>query len=245
LIRDEFDGAGAGSSKILSMNLMAAGLINTPAGPVSPEQRIYLDREGGRRRPSVSAVQQLDAGPNRFGFTGQSAIDFDAWVISDETAMQALIGNWGHVWAPTNEQDQFRRANGHAFVEQQDILRLRGTGSFNLLLLPRHKGEKQDSVVTRDGSRLIVKSGAGTTVFNGNSYVWRGPSSTSVASFGPGPASADGISISGGPTEVFVAGNEVTITAHGAPGMRSVRVPGGSWDFDYPGGQPKTLRQVR
>ncbi len=93
--------------------------------------------------------------PGRLGFTGQFLIDFDVYIFNNKP-VETMIDHWGHSWSPSREQAEFRSANGRPFEENQQILRLRSTGEFVLVLLPRHKGEKRTASVVRNGSVITV-----------------------------------------------------------------------------------------
>jgi hypothetical protein len=248
VIRDKFEGAGAAAPKILSMNLVASGAVATPAGPVTPPIRIWGDDKHAAL-PSVTPVQKLGPGVHEFEFSGQSfggkpAIDCDVFLVS-ANPVEALVGNWGHRWHPNQEQNEFRQANGRPFEESQHILRLRGTGEFELILVPQRKGETRQVTAVQQGSKLIVKAGDETTTFDEDSYSWHGSAGSVVASFGAGAAAADGISVSGGPAEVVMSGGDAQVTMHGAAGQRTVRLPNGLIkSLDYAGGEPVTWKST-
>jgi hypothetical protein len=103
-IRDTFSGPRAAEPKILTFNLMAAGPVATPAGPMTPPERTHA-RESftpGKAEdelPSAGEVFELPPGVHRLGFSGQAwkahpagGIDFDVYLSSD-TAAQVHIGN--------------------------------------------------------------------------------------------------------------------------------------------------------
>ncbi len=174
-IHDEFTGQRADSPKILTFNLMATGPVVTPAGAVTPPERTHAREthspsKAGHELPSAGQVIALPAGVSRLGFTGQAwrahpagGIDFDLYVASDSAA-QAHVGNWAHLWHPSTEQAQFLAANNaERFEERQHILRIRGDGAFTTLIVPWRKGHRPDGMnVTQDGDTLIVETSRGT-----------------------------------------------------------------------------------
>lgn len=111
VVKDEFSGANASQGKTVSLNLVAAGIVQTPAGPIQPPIRLNTTVDGSENAyPSVSATYPLPAGLNKFGFAGQSwkrhaagGIDFDVLTVSDDD-QQFVIGDWGHEWSPGTEQ---------------------------------------------------------------------------------------------------------------------------------------------
>jgi hypothetical protein len=170
-IRDTFSGPRAAEPKILTFNLMAAGPVATPAGPMTPPERTHA-RESftpGKvedELPSAGKVFELPPGVHRLGFSGQTwkahpagGIDFDVYLSSD-TAAQVHIGNWAHLWHPSPEEGQFCSANdAQRFEERQHILRVRGTAAFTTLLVPWNKDRQPAGLhVSADGNSLVVRT---------------------------------------------------------------------------------------
>jgi hypothetical protein len=131
VLRDTFAGEQAAAPKVMSLNLMAAGEVLTPAGKLTPPLRTHVaeshkDGAPGHELPSATPPFDLPAGTNRFVFTGRYGVDCEVLLISD-TPQQALLGNWavtpwgGHI---TDRE------------ERQHILRVRGTGNFVTILRP-------------------------------------------------------------------------------------------------------------
>jgi hypothetical protein len=174
-IQDTYVGGGANEQKIFTLNLMAEGVVGTPAGEIRPPQRMWCgDKQRGEKRelPSASEVFRLPPGAGQLRFIGQTwkahttqGTDWDVYVVSAE-GQQANIGNWGHTWHPSTETGQFLAANGRPFEEQQDILRVRGK-SFKVVIVPFFKGHRpKDLVVKQDGEFLRVSSLADAVSFS-------------------------------------------------------------------------------
>ena len=243
VIRDGFEGPGADAGKIVTLNLMADGEVETPQGSVTPPTHLYSTGEGPKQLPSTSRVISLEAGLNRFGFTGQWLINWDLYTFSPQP-MQALIGSWSHNWHPNREQNEFKRANGRPFEEKQYIFRAKFTNDFNVLLLPHRKGEGVDAVVKADGSTIVIKHNFSDTRIDDRCYSYRDAQSTQstiVTSFGPDRCEASGIGIQGGPAEVILGPKRVSITTHGSAGTRTISWPGGHRVLDYAGGAPQEV----
>jgi hypothetical protein len=154
-IRDSFQGTWVNDAKIFSLNLMAQGAVDTPSGAVTPTL-------GTSDVPSVAPVMTLSPGVTRVGFHGQWGVDFDVYVLSD-ISQSAYIGNWGHNWAPGLEANEYQAATGTPFEERQDILRVRGTAPFDVLVIPYKTGQRPpDLAVTRSSSGVIVTMGGQT-----------------------------------------------------------------------------------
>lgn len=253
IIRDGFGGSEANAEKILTLNLMADGAVETPNGPLTPPARLYSSRDGPKQLPSASPVISLKAGLNRFGFAGQWLIDWDLYTFSP-VSTQALIGSWAHNWHPNREQNEFTRANGRPFEEKQYIFRAKFTNNFSVLLLPHRKGQRQNPIVSADVSTMEIKRDRSGTRIDDHCYSYRDTQSTILTSFDAQPCQASGIGIQGGPTEVILSPARVAITAHGAAGLRKVSLPG-SWTtpkapltvqdgqglFDYTGSEAETV----
>jgi len=165
-IQDSYNGAQAEGAKIFTLNLMAEGSVETPAGNMTPVERIYgfgNVQSDKQELASAGTVFDLKEGVNRLGFTGQAwkahpaqGIDFDIFVVAD-VDQQAHIGNWAHVWHPNPEMNQFRQFYGRPFEERQHILRIRSLTGFRVVVVVWQKGKKpQDVSVQADGADIIV-----------------------------------------------------------------------------------------
>ncbi|MHB9132054.1 MAG: Ig-like domain-containing protein [Armatimonadota bacterium] len=253
-VKDIFAGSEATANKVFTLNLMAQGSVETPAGTITPTTRFYNHYAGQYQYPSNGTVFTVPTGLSRFRFTGQQfgtagvtpAIDWDLYNVSD-VGQQAFIGNWGHNWHPGVEQSQFLTANGRSFEETQHILRIRGGGAFNVLLLPYRKGlARADQTVTQNGATVTITGGGETTNVNENNYSFQSAAKTIVATFDSAYAAAYNLTAEGGPVEVVNTGSQITITAHGTAGQRKIGVPTGYWNvlsgsLVYDAGQGKWL----
>jgi hypothetical protein len=157
-IRDDFNGIGATEPKIFSLTLMATGPMETAEGsrvvPVS----------SAPAKPPAGTPLALAPGVTRPGFKGQWDVDFDVFIVADRS-QQATVTGWKHFWHPTREAVEYEQATGTKFEEAQYILRLRGTGPFDVLIVPYHRGRRPpDLAVTRtSGGVLSVLRGGQTT----------------------------------------------------------------------------------
>ena len=155
-IRDDFDGPSAGEPKVLTLNLMARGPVQTPAGAVTPEPRTHPPSPKADKPdqlPSASPPFALKAGVSQLSFTGQYGVDFDVFVIAQQ-AQEALLGNWAVTWTQQSVPK---------WEERQHILRIRGTGPLQLVLVPYRAGHRPADlkldvaddgfVLTADGAR--------------------------------------------------------------------------------------------
>jgi hypothetical protein len=159
-IRDEFTGIGATDSKIFSLTLMATGPVQTDRGP----REVPLS--SAPAKPPAGVPFALAPGVTRLGFEGQWGADFDLFIVA-ERSQQATVTGWKHFWHPTPEADEYKQATGKKFEEAQYILRLRGTGPFDVVIVPYRRGSRPpDLVITRtsDGVLSLLRGGKTTTL---------------------------------------------------------------------------------
>ncbi len=233
LVQDAFTGRESKTSKVLTWNLMADGNVETPAGPYTPIQRVNT---GGTATPnaypSTGSAYSLGSGLQKFSFTGQSwlahpthGIDWELYLLPDGN-QKFLIGNWGHTMHSNREMSEYQTTNGAPFREQQHILRVQGTGSFTTLILPYRKREAAIRSVTESSCGIQVVQGAEALCFDNSSYSYEDGTKKMLTTFDNTSASFAGISVTGGPTEVTTTPTQVTITAHGSKGLRTLTLPG-------------------
>jgi hypothetical protein len=168
VIQDKFIGEDAAKSKVVSLNLMAQGLVNTPIGQLSPIERTHpqasrSDTSPVSYLPSAGPIIKRGAGVSEFGFTGRHGVDFSVFVIGEEPH-DVAIGNWGvTAWGsgltPNKE-------------ERQHILRVKSNGTFNTVIVPWKAGNKPSGLsVTRQGDGIkVTASGKNITVLPDGSW---------------------------------------------------------------------------
>lgn len=172
---------------------------------------------------------------------GQWRIDWDLFHFSP-AAEQNVARSWSHTWHPNREQNEFAKTNGRPFEEAQTILRWRTAGSSTLLLLPRRKEVARHAQVERAGDEITISWKDGTARIGPDCYSFRSGTAEIVTAFGAQPCQSGAIEIRGGPTEVMADGGHVVVTAHGAPGVRTITAPGQlQRKFSYAGGHPEAL----
>src|SRR5262249_26464077 len=147
-------------------------------------------------------------------------------------AQQAAIGSWSDTWAPTTEANEFQASTGTPYQETQDTLRVLGSGPFTTLIVPYRSGRRPaDLSVTQSGGNLVITEAGGTTTIGDAFSAYQDASRSVLTTYGAGAASAYGVGAAGGPAEVVLSGDHVTITASGAAGRRTVTLPG-AWVAD-------------
>ncbi|NQU22729.1 MAG: hypothetical protein HQ567_15740 [Candidatus Nealsonbacteria bacterium] len=135
-LRDEFTTA---ESKVFLLNLMNAGPIDTPDGA-----------------KDVGDSFTIPAGVAKLHYTGQAfpkhpagGINWDLYVIAD-APQEAFVARYAHQ---------------NVTPETQSILRLKGTGRFQVVIIAYKKGAKPEVTVTRQNETLVVSSGVNRTTF--------------------------------------------------------------------------------
>jgi hypothetical protein len=152
------------SGKVMTLQLLATGDVQTPSGKISPPLRKHPPSEhkgeSNQPLPSTTPAIKLAKGVHRFGFTGKHDVDCDVYVLAD-SPQEALIGNWTVTpWGgAVTDKD-----------ESQHILRVRGSGQFTMLLVPRKRNSTTTATVTAQEGGFIVKSGPTTTTIASGGY---------------------------------------------------------------------------
>jgi hypothetical protein len=157
VIRDEFAGPQASAPKVLTLNLLAHGAVQTPGGALTPELRTHPAAEkpmAPDQLPSAGPVFPLANGVSRLSFTGQFGIDFELFVIASEP-QSGLLGNWADTWT---------QQSGKNWEERQHILRIRGSGPFQLVVVPFRTGQRPADLKLEVADTGVVLTANGTTV---------------------------------------------------------------------------------
>src|SRR5579862_976283 len=157
VVRDEFTGRDASASKVLTLNLLAEGPVQTPAGALTPELRTHpaIERASfAEQLPSAGPVFTLSEGVSQLSFTGQFGVDFDLFVIASKP-QAALLGNWADTWTQQSISN---------WEERQHILRIRGSGPFQLVLVPFRSGHRPRDLKLEVVATGVVLTLNGTTL---------------------------------------------------------------------------------
>jgi hypothetical protein len=135
-IRDAFT---TPENKVFLLNLMNAGAIDTPQGP-----------------KNVGEGFTIPAGVTKLHYTGQTfdkhpagGIDWDVYVIAD-APQEAFIAQYAHK---------------NVMPETQSILRLKGAGAFQVIIVAYNKGTQPAVTVAPQAGGVTVTSGAGKATF--------------------------------------------------------------------------------
>jgi hypothetical protein len=255
VIDDLFFGATlAGQPVVSTLNLMASGAVQTPAGAVNPPERFFPHREKGKQQlPSGGSAFSLQPGLTRLSFTGQWLIDWDLFVDTPAAA-EAAVGNWGHDWHPTGECRQFAVAQGRPFEERQHILRIKGQDRLRMIILPRRKGEEPPTVKATQGAVTISCRAMRCTIVDGG-IICRDGDRLTVTAFAQEPVGREGVLVAGGPAEIAMSASVGTARISGQAGDRALSLPpgwrfkahpslgggDGRWTIRYEGDEPLVL----
>jgi hypothetical protein len=135
-LRDEFN---TPESRVFLQNLMNEGRIDTSEGP-----------------KQVGDSFVVRAGVTKLHYTGQAfpkhpsgGIDWDLYVIAD-APQQAFLAHYSHK---------------NTMPETQSILRLKGEGGFQVVIVAYNKGAKPEVAVGRQNGAVVVTSGTSKAAF--------------------------------------------------------------------------------
>lgn len=228
-----YDSIPGNEANIWSMLMMSEGAVRTPAGLITPEKRIY-DNNKRKELPRASPVKELSPGLNRFVFNGQqwpahpaNGINWELYTLSSSN-MQFTVAEWGTTWQNTIETNEFKATNKRAYSEEQQIIRLHSDKPFFNILLPYVKGENpyQESVKSISPNSVLVEQQGNDIIISPDYYVAKtkdgfcGALLSSSAQF-----SYNGITITGGYTELEYDARTVKIRVHGNTGNREIKLP--------------------
>lgn len=228
---DSITGRGA---SIWSLPMMSAASVNTPAGTITPVQRIHNNNDK-KELPQATAVKRLSPGINEFLFTGQQwpahptqGINWKLYTRSDE-AMDFTMARWTTTWQNTLEQQEFLTTNRKNYQEEQLLIRLRSDQPFFNVLLP-YKKEGGDPYAR--AVRPYAGSGFQIEYQNDDMIIAPGffgirTSKKILACLLSEQETFNnwGITVAGGYTEVEYDKEELAVRVHGNTGIRKVTVP--------------------
>jgi len=218
---------------IWSMPFMSDGPVQTPAGPVIPEQKIHNNADK-QQLPGATPAKALPPGINKFSFTGQvwnkqfhpaGGINWDLYVINS-TPFNFNLGQWTSTWQNNEESKDFMQANGRPYFEGQQILRVQGGASFFNIIMPYNKGGKKPDELTEISKGLyLAQDEKDTLVFSQNGYWSKNVESITVGSWSRQSFTNTGFAINGGPAEMDITAKGIKVRIHGNSGARTFRVP--------------------
>ena len=234
-VYDSFAGPSTAEGKTITWNLMATGAVSTPSGSVTPPARFSAGCQGiPGQLPSSGALSALPGGLQEFSFTGVNwpkhatgGINWDLYTVPSSASAQFTLGNWGHGCHANREMGEFQTANGAAFSEVQDILRIHDTKPFTTVILPYRKTEAPTRTVTQQACGIQIAQTGETSCFNNSAATYTNGSTSILTVYDSSTQAAFGMTLSGGPQAVTVQTGQIVWTISGAEaGTRSLNLPG-------------------
>jgi len=232
-----YDSISGNENNIWSMMMMSEGAVETPAGAVTPEKRMYNYRDVKQQQlPSATPVKSIPAGWNRFAFNGQSwkkhisgGID---WYLYTNTSrpVNFTLSQWGTNWLNVVEAAEFRKSNGREYTEEQQILRVQNNEPFFSVLLPFTKGDRsyEGTVTTLPGKKIQVKQATDVLTIDEAGVVMKKGNSDLLALLRSGKKIDNGrFFVEGGIMGLEYSKSKLVIRVHGKSGIRTIRVPFG------------------
>lgn len=228
------DSVSNNKNNIWSMNMLSEGPIMSSNGALNPIKKQYFNGTS-TELPEGTPPIRMPANWNYFKFHGQNwplhntnGIDWDLYTYC-ESPLQASAAYWATNWQNTTEQSEFSQSNKRPYEEAQQILRLNHKGLITTILLPRFKGRPANQIIPdQNSSNILIKHSTWTLQLFSSGFVMHNLNTGSRMSglFSSGTAlSTKNISISGGPQEVIVQNNIITIQVAGNAGERIIEWP--------------------
>jgi len=218
---------------IWSLPMMSEGAVQTTVGPITPEKRMH-NNGSLQQLPSATPVKTIPAGWNQFAFNGQSwkthfsgGINWNLYSYSGQP-MNFTMAQWGTSWQNSTEQNEFKRTNGRAYTEEQQILRLQSNEPFFTVLVPYPKKSQayQKTVGLLSGKQMQLKQADDDLMLSANGMTAQNKQGGIIALL-----SADkkivqnGFSVEGGIAGIDYNKTGFTIRVHGNSGVRKIMVP--------------------
>lgn len=227
-----YDSVTGFESNIWSMLMMSEGYVKTPAGSILPVKRIYGGAD--QQLPEATPVRHVSAGLAAFEFIGQTwkehptnGINWGLYVKS-LNGFDFTLADWGTTWQNALEKADFNISNNKPYVEHQQIIRLRSDSLFFNVLLPIKKGEITDknNVQSLSGNTLLINQNEQKVIVSPSYYYTGNENKFYGALFSSsGELKSGGVSISGGPGEIEINKDKVSIRISGNGGKRIITLP--------------------
>lgn len=229
-----YDSVSENESSIWSMPMMSNGIVHSSTGNIVPQQKVY-NNSTLKNLPAATPVKQMQPGLNQFTFIGQDwpihyskGINWQLYSLSDKT-MDFTASDWTTTWQNTIEVNEFLATNGTPYFEREQIIRLRSTKPFFLLLLPYAKGSEDpytNHVISKGNHIFSINYKGNTILADPESYIVKSPQRFYAALLSEkGQLEDSEISIKGGSTELLWEEKKVIIKVHGNSGKRIINLP--------------------
>jgi hypothetical protein len=229
-----FDSVNNNKENIWSLLNMSQGAIHTPAGDIIPSDKIY-DNKNLKQLPEATAEKSINAGLNKFSFTGQDwpqkfhitgGINWDLYTLTNSNTSFTL-SQWTNVWQNSLETSEFLQTVGKPYTETQQILRVKSSAPFFHIVLPYFKGTEpyKNNVQLMAPDKIKIKYGSGEILVTSKYYYYSAGNKIIISTFTAQPAFEKGFGINGGITETEIDGDSIKIRVHGNSGKRIITLP--------------------
>ena len=231
-----YDSLSGNLPAIWSMMFMSQGTVNSTVGAIQPVDKFWDGLfNKSHDLPEATPEKELTKGMNIFIFNGQDWVTrlhpsggINWYLYSFSAERESLtMSQWTNNWQNAVEVEEFRSVYNRQYTETQQILRLKSNGPFFIVILPFFKGADiyKDKVKQVGLNTIQLKTNKSELELNPNGYSYNSASGQWLASFSPATISYNGISISGGATEVSIEKNDIKIRIHGNAGRRELSFP--------------------
>ena len=231
-----YDSVNNNKENIWSLLNMSAGPVHTPAGDITPADRVYANGNANLQQlPEATPEKELAPGLQTFRFTGQlwshayhssGGINWDLTAVSP-VKTSFTLSQWTNTWQNSQEAAEFLMTNKRTYSETEQILRVKSSAPFFYLLLPYFKGTEpyKDKIrLTAPGKTSLVY-GDGELLIAAGYYFYVSGDKTILSTFGEKPALEKGIGIAGGIAETEIDGKHIFLRVHGNSGKRVFSFP--------------------
>lgn len=231
---------GVGNS-IWSMPFTSEGMVSINGKPTQLSRRVF--NNGDRNElPSSSYAAKLEPGVNSIRFTGQkwardlhptSGIDWNVFLNASDGDELSLL-EWENFSQNDAEMKEFESLYKRKYSELFQILRWKSSKPFSAVIVPYTKGGRGAGVkaeMKRDGTAYITSSGYKYTITQNFVYAVAAERKREfVAFFTQDKVQFAQITNIGGPAEIELVDNQVSITVTDNCSSRSIILPG-KWKF--------------
>ncbi len=231
-----YDSVSGKGPNIWSMMMMSDSTVQTPAGAITPPQKLY-NNTTSKELPDATPQKALNRGLNTFTFNGQrwlahpsKGINWNLYTVSD-SQMDFTLAQWTNTWQNDIETSEFLKTNKKRYSEGQQILRIRSNKPFFNFILPYNKGSNpynNDNISYRENNEIMLRQNNVDIAFNPFFYGLRDNNKIVIGILSEnGTANFEGFNISGGFAELETDQNKVKVRIHGNSGVRSISLPFG------------------
>jgi hypothetical protein len=231
-----YDSAGVKTPYIWSMLFMSDGSINTPVGHLQPINKIWdYQNPAQQELPAATPQKELNLGLNAFTFTGQEwseklhitkGIDW-MFLSMNSSSSSFTLSQWTNNWQNTQEAEEFTQSTGKPYSETQQILRIKSNTPFFNVLLPFYKGKNPyiEPAKIVSAETINISYGNGHLLLSKNFHFYSDKNRVILTTYNTKNIMQNGFGVEGGPTEIEMKENNISIRVHGNSGIRTITLP--------------------